>query len=357
MADSSSSGLLDMVPVAGPVLSAISGLFGSIQSNKTNKAIARETNALNKQMFDEQMQYNWDMWNATNAYNSPSAMRQRLKDAGYNPASLIDSPNLGSAAIGGSAPSAPQMQGYQFNSPIGALGKSLELLPSVALAAAQTEKTKEEAKGQAINNASLDARLNADLNKLVAERLLTDAQAEKYRQDVAFKDANWDSLTKEISENLYYLHEQGQREKIANELQREWGNKIRGQEFAKLVAEVATELERKNTERANQVLAKAYGDAATANAVTARIVGESTAAKNYSDKEWQDLQNQTYKVFGRGIAAQDFLNSLKEGRIKDAEAKLADFMKQVQSTKGWKTTKMAGELISNMIPLLKQIKF
>ena len=348
---------LDPISAGASLIGSVLGFIGNNKTNKQNAAIARETNALNKQMFDEQMQYNWDMWNAQNAYNDPSAARERLQEAGYNPAALLDAPSIGAASSGAPAPSPNAAIGYQYSSPFNALGKSLEQIPQVVLAAAQAEKTKEEAKGQAITNANLDAKFNAEIENLVSSKLLSRAQADKYLQDIAFKEANWDSLTKDITENLYYLHEQGQREKIANELQREWGNKIRGQEFAKLVAEVSTELERANTERANQVLAKAYGDAAAANAVTNRIVGASQAAKNYSEKEYQDLENAVYRAFGKGQAAQNFLISIKEGKIKDADAALAEFMKFVQENKAWRTTKMAGELLSNLIPILKQIKF
>lgn len=51
-------------------------------------------------------QWQWDMWNAQNAYNTPAAQRQRLIDAGYNPALAY---NSGSA--GGSAGSMSAKQG------------------------------------------------------------------------------------------------------------------------------------------------------------------------------------------------------------------------------------------------------
>uniref|UniRef100_A0AAU8AUB7 DNA pilot protein n=1 Tax=Dulem virus 96 TaxID=3145807 RepID=A0AAU8AUB7_9VIRU len=51
-------------------------------------------------------QWQWDMWNAQNAYNTPAAMRQRLIDAGYNPSLMY-----GNASSGGSAGAMTSKQG------------------------------------------------------------------------------------------------------------------------------------------------------------------------------------------------------------------------------------------------------
>lgn len=59
--------------------SLFGGLFGSKSqeaANKANLQIARETNELNRQMFDDQMAFNERMWNQTNAYNSPENQRK-----------------------------------------------------------------------------------------------------------------------------------------------------------------------------------------------------------------------------------------------------------------------------------------
>lgn len=69
----------------GGLASGLLGSIGSIWQNKTNLKIARETNAMNRQMFDDQLAYNTDMWNKQNEYNDPYAQRQRLEQAGLNP--------------------------------------------------------------------------------------------------------------------------------------------------------------------------------------------------------------------------------------------------------------------------------
>lgn len=55
-------------------------------TNAANLLIARETNAENYRQFKEQMENDWKMWEKTNEYNSPEAMRARYEAAGINPA-------------------------------------------------------------------------------------------------------------------------------------------------------------------------------------------------------------------------------------------------------------------------------
>lgn len=73
-------------PITGAAIisggaSLISSALGSASSgnmNKKNRKFTAEQNALNRKM-------SWDMWNSTNAYNTPLAQMARFKEAGLNP--------------------------------------------------------------------------------------------------------------------------------------------------------------------------------------------------------------------------------------------------------------------------------
>ena len=72
------------------------------RTNQANIDISQMSNDYNMAMLDKQIQEQWRMWNAQNEYNSPSAQRQRLEDAGYNPFMNQD----GGSASSMTAPSA-----------------------------------------------------------------------------------------------------------------------------------------------------------------------------------------------------------------------------------------------------------
>lgn len=65
---------------------------------------------MNLELADYTYDRNLEMWNMQNAYNDPSAQRQRMEDAGYNP-NMIAGGGSGAAGNAGSLPS------YQVNAP------------------------------------------------------------------------------------------------------------------------------------------------------------------------------------------------------------------------------------------------
>lgn len=90
-------------------------------TNQANKDIAQMNNQFNLAMLEKQIAYNkeayekqfsdqtnfaWDMWNATNEYNSPTAKMERLKEAGINPYTAVGENFSGTASsVGGSSAS------------------------------------------------------------------------------------------------------------------------------------------------------------------------------------------------------------------------------------------------------------
>lgn len=138
-------GAAAMTGVVGSALGAGASLIGGASStamqNKANKEIAQMNNAFNEKMFDKQIAYNkemyqqqlgdqwkfyndakdnsWklvenqqqfqtDMWNKNNEYNSASAQRERLEAAGLNPYMMLNGGSAGSAqTMSGSAGAAP----------------------------------------------------------------------------------------------------------------------------------------------------------------------------------------------------------------------------------------------------------
>ena len=140
-------GAAAMTGIVGSAIGAGSSLIGGIagtgMQNAANKEIAQMNNAFNEKMFDKQVAYNkemyqqqlgdqwkfyndskqnaWDlvanqqqfqtdMWNKNNEYNSASSQRERLEAAGLNPYLMMNGGSAGTAqAMSGSAGSAPSL--------------------------------------------------------------------------------------------------------------------------------------------------------------------------------------------------------------------------------------------------------
>lgn len=164
----------------GAGASLIGGVGTTVAQNAANKEIAQMNNAFNEKMFDKQVAYNkemyqqqlgdqwkfyndskqnaWDlvanqqqfqtdMWNKNNEYNSASAQRERLEAAGLNPYMMMNGGSAGTAQTmsgsAGAAPSggAPSAQGVtsptatpysaDYSGIAAGLGRAIDVLSSM----------------------------------------------------------------------------------------------------------------------------------------------------------------------------------------------------------------------------------
>lgn len=147
-------------PLVGAALisggsSMLGGIFGAgsqASANKTNLQIARENNAANQQLQKNQNEWNLQQWDRENKYNSASSQKQRLLDAGYNPALAAGQVATGSATSNQlqSAPYTPnqqvQVQPVNYMQGIGnAANDFVNSYLNMSMNKAQIEKTKAEA--------------------------------------------------------------------------------------------------------------------------------------------------------------------------------------------------------------------
>lgn len=205
----------------GGVLSGISNLFGASSQNKTVKkqlAAAREEaeKTRNWQTSEREAQNDWNykLWEANNAYNTPAANIARLKSAGMNPDLMYtNGQSLGQSvtAQGGMTPSGPVADTSAWNryKPLGAVAS--QALADTALAA-QVSKTTAETKGQEYNNDILksDAAFRDAYNQGQLDTIrssisvnnskieLNESQASQARAMVNQIDANISKIDSEI---------------------------------------------------------------------------------------------------------------------------------------------------------------
>ena len=112
------SGPSDVLNSVGLGLGAVSGIgniFSSVRSNSQNMKINRMNNEFNAREAEKARQYQTEMWNKTNEWNSPKNIRKRLSEAGYNPYLGMDSSNVGTAQSAGSSSSASAAPPIQNN--------------------------------------------------------------------------------------------------------------------------------------------------------------------------------------------------------------------------------------------------
>ena len=169
--------------------SLVGGLFGagasSIQ-NGQNRQNVQETNRMNYKInqmnnqFNERMaiqQRNWqeDMWNKENAYNTASAQRQRLEEAGLNPYLMMNGGSAGTAGSVGTGATASS-SGNAHMEPFQADYSGIS---------------------QAIGSVFQSQVQQAQVSLLQGQKNLADAQAMQ-----ALSNVDWSKMTKETREYL-----------------------------------------------------------------------------------------------------------------------------------------------------------
>ena len=198
-------GFLDFLPVIGDAVSAVGNAVSTRNTNKTNMAINQMNNEFNAAEAEKARQFQLDMWNRENEYNTASAQRSRLEAAGLNPYLMMNGGNAGTASsVGSSSPasSAPplSMQRQDFSGLSNTLSSALQI-------ANQTKET------------------NANVQTLQSQKSLYDAQANSVLSNVDWwklgpEYKKWSQMTGLARAGLQY---QTDRQNLRN---MEWSGRL-----------------------------------------------------------------------------------------------------------------------------------
>lgn len=178
------------INLKGTQYAADKQLEATRHTNQTNLAISNATNAQNYKMFKEQQQYDIDMWNAQNVYNSAEQQRARLEAAGLNPYLMMNGGSAGTAGAANSASpiaaqaakmEAPQIgQIYQqgFSHVADAIGQISSEIINARVADATIKKMTSDTTGQNIENENKQREKDDAHNAAVAGLNNTNADTE-----------------------------------------------------------------------------------------------------------------------------------------------------------------------------------
>lgn len=151
--------------------SLLGGIFGSgaqSSANRTNLQIARETNQMQYQMFQEQNAFNERMYNQMQQYNTPAAQMQRYNDAGINP--YIAAGNVQSGNAQSALQSAQPLPLHTAQvMPVDAFKDSFSQIGNVISQYAQNELALSQAQKNRAEAGWVDRLNGAQFNKMSAE--------------------------------------------------------------------------------------------------------------------------------------------------------------------------------------------
>lgn len=165
----------------GSIAGGLFGIGSSAIQNSQNRQNVQETNQMNYKInqlnnqFNERMaiqQRNWqeNMWNKENAYNTASAQRQRLEEAGLNPYLMMNGGSAGvaqSAGTGATASSSGDAVMQPFQADYSGIGSSIGNIFQYELM--QSEKSQLQGARQLADAKAMEVLSNIDWGKLTDE--------------------------------------------------------------------------------------------------------------------------------------------------------------------------------------------
>ena len=170
----------------GSIAGGLFGIGSSVIQNSQNRQNVRETNQMNykinqmnnqfnERMAMQQRDFQENMWNKENAYNTASAQRQRLEEAGLNPYLMMNGGSAGSAQSVGSGSSAS----------------------SASPAVMQPFQSDFSGIQQAIGSVFQSQVQQAQVSQLQGQKNLADAQAMQ-----ALSNVDWSKMTEDTRDYL-----------------------------------------------------------------------------------------------------------------------------------------------------------
>ena len=165
----------------GSIAGGLFGIGSSVLQNSQNRQNIRETNQMNYKInqmnnqFNERMamqQRNFQerMWHNENLYNTPSAQRQRLQEAGLNPYLMMNGGSAGTAqsvGTGSSASSSGSAVMQPFQADYSGIGSSIGNIFQYELM--QSEKSQLQGAKQLADATAMETLSNIDWGKLTNE--------------------------------------------------------------------------------------------------------------------------------------------------------------------------------------------
>lgn len=199
------------------LLGSILGSRSNNSANKMNYQLGKETNELNYKMHQEDIQQQWDMWNAQNEYNTPVNQAKRLQAAGINPQLAMQDGNLGMAGsmsvpAGAPAQRPADMKPYDWSSALNQFGSQ------IASAVQMNLESKMQAAEIRNKNASsalmeVDAQTRHQINMANLRKTMMDSSVSKWQRNLAKLQYNFEKRTEEMR----FLQLQNQNKLLASQ--------------------------------------------------------------------------------------------------------------------------------------------
>lgn len=158
------------------------GLFSVSKNTKATNASNERMNAANNKLqmdlWHEQQEYDYKMWQENNAYNTPSAQVERLKAAGINPALALSNISTGESSSTAGGQSIPQTTAATYENPANEVNMKVQNLALIGKQLSDISKQYQETRAIDMQNNWQNVEKSASVASILKDNKLKDEAIE-----------------------------------------------------------------------------------------------------------------------------------------------------------------------------------
>lgn len=178
------------------------GLFSVSKNTKATNASNERMNAANNKLqmdlWHEQQEYDYKMWQENNAYNTPSAQVERLKAAGINPALALSNISTGESSSSAGGQSIPKTTAATFENPANEVNMKVQNLALIGKQLSDISKQYEETRSLEMQNNWQNVEKSAAVASILKDNKLKDEAIENASlSNRLFRDTYYAKVTEQ----------------------------------------------------------------------------------------------------------------------------------------------------------------
>lgn len=147
-------------------------------TNKANKEMNAENNQTQIDLWNQQKEYDYKMWQENNAYNAPSAQVERLKAAGINPALALSNISTGESRSTAGGQSTPTTTAATFENPANEVNMKVQNLALIGKQLSDISKQYQETRALDMQNNWMNVEKSASVASILKDNKLKDEAVE-----------------------------------------------------------------------------------------------------------------------------------------------------------------------------------
>lgn len=147
-------------------------------TNKANKEMNAENNQTQIDLWNQQKEYDYKMWQENNAYNAPSAQVERLKAAGINPALALSNISTGESRSTAGGQNTPTTNAATFENPANEVNMKVQNLALIGKQLSDISKQYQETRALDMQNNWMNVEKSASVASILKDNKLKDEAVE-----------------------------------------------------------------------------------------------------------------------------------------------------------------------------------